>query len=100
MPFGKHKGKELQDIPKEYLHWLLDNVDLFDKLREDIQKELRTRASGEPTQNIKLTFGEITTVYKKMAKTWHPDVSGNGPKPMQAVNDFYSLIKEIISRRQ
>ena len=25
LPFGKHKGKKLTEVPKEYLEWLLDN---------------------------------------------------------------------------
>ena len=27
MPFGKHKGEELDDIPSDYLHWLAENCD-------------------------------------------------------------------------
>lgn len=25
MPFGKHKGKPMQDVPAAYLHWLWNN---------------------------------------------------------------------------
>ena len=25
MPFGKHKGKEMLDVPASYLHWLWTN---------------------------------------------------------------------------
>lgn len=25
MPFGKHKGKHLKDVPDDYLLWLYDN---------------------------------------------------------------------------
>jgi Putative quorum-sensing-regulated virulence factor len=25
MPFGKHKGKPMQDVPASYLHWLWSN---------------------------------------------------------------------------
>lgn len=25
MPFGKHKGKPMQDVPAHYLHWLWVN---------------------------------------------------------------------------
>lgn len=32
MPFGKHKGTELEDIPLDYLEWLVDNVDLHGEL--------------------------------------------------------------------
>lgn len=25
MPFGKHRGKQMQDVPVNYLHWLWNN---------------------------------------------------------------------------
>ncbi len=28
MPFGKHAGKELADIPRAYLVWALENLEL------------------------------------------------------------------------
>lgn len=27
MPFGKHKGKDIEDIPSDYLKWVAENVD-------------------------------------------------------------------------
>lgn len=36
MPFGKHKGTEISKIPKGYLHWLKDNVELKDPLKKQI----------------------------------------------------------------
>jgi uncharacterized protein (DUF3820 family) len=35
MPFGKHRGQKLKDIPIDYLIWLLDN---YDGLRETTRK--------------------------------------------------------------
>lgn len=26
MPFGKHKGELLQDVPVSYLHWIYHNI--------------------------------------------------------------------------
>ena len=37
MPFGKHQGKPLEKVPRDYIHWLASN-DAFDK-REN--EELR-----------------------------------------------------------
>ena len=31
MPFGKHKGKPLGDIPLKYFRWMWDNTDTFQK---------------------------------------------------------------------
>lgn len=31
MPFGKHKGQPMQDVPASYLHWLWSNGKEHDK---------------------------------------------------------------------
>lgn len=28
MPFGKHKGEEMQDVPADYLYWLITDGEL------------------------------------------------------------------------
>lgn len=33
MPFGKHKGLALKDVPKPYVRWMLDNANMDDDLR-------------------------------------------------------------------
>jgi exodeoxyribonuclease X len=27
MPFGKHKGTKLRDLPADYVRWLTENID-------------------------------------------------------------------------
>lgn len=31
MPFGAHRGKPMQDVPADYLHWLWVNGKQFDR---------------------------------------------------------------------
>lgn len=39
MPFGKHRGKVLKDVPKGYVNWLLENK-VFDKIEnQELKKE-------------------------------------------------------------
>ena len=40
MPFGKYQGFELEEIPRSYLQWLADNLDLYGDLRTAIFDEL------------------------------------------------------------
>lgn len=35
MPFGKHRGREVNDLPKNYLQWLIDNVEFTSQRLED-----------------------------------------------------------------
>lgn len=37
MPFGKYKGKEMQDVPDDYLIWLHKENKCFGKLKEYIE---------------------------------------------------------------
>ena len=44
MPFGKHKGAAIAEIPTDYLQWLATKADISDqRLLEAVQKELLTR---------------------------------------------------------
>lgn len=46
MPFGKHKGEDLADIPVDYLVWIEENCDwIRDDLREAINDEIKFRSS-------------------------------------------------------
>jgi len=37
MPFGKYKGELFCNIPRDYIRWALDNMDLKDNLRNALQ---------------------------------------------------------------
>lgn len=40
MPFGKYKGKKLEDVPAHYLIWLYDNDKSFGDLKDYIEDNL------------------------------------------------------------
>ena len=44
MPFGKHKGKKLTEVPKGYARWCLETCTLSPSLRS----QLRAVADGKP----------------------------------------------------
>ena len=37
MPFGKHEGEEICDLPVEYAKWCLENLDLDGWLEEELE---------------------------------------------------------------
>jgi hypothetical protein len=44
LPFGKHKGRPLGDVPGDYLRWMLRECKLSSGLRAAVGAELATRA--------------------------------------------------------
>lgn len=43
LPFGKHKGQPLSEIPVRYLSWLCTRPELFEKTRTLVEAELDRR---------------------------------------------------------
>lgn len=45
MPWGKHKGEELEDVPTDYLEWILREARRIpDDLAEEMENQIRMRA--------------------------------------------------------
>lgn len=44
MPFGKHRGELIKDVPRSYMRWALDNMDKLDNdLRYTFEYHLKSR---------------------------------------------------------
>lgn len=50
IPFGKHKGKPLDQVPLRYLDWLLSQEWLFADLKQKITKYLKDPAIAQELQ--------------------------------------------------
>jgi hypothetical protein len=64
MPFGKHKGMELEKVPRQYLLWLRRQPRLGAWLVEEIDAVLR----GETETSAEESFEEVLEKWKK---EWH-----------------------------
>jgi hypothetical protein len=40
MPFGKHKGTKMKDVPHSYWQWAMKNTDWFDETSETFDPDL------------------------------------------------------------
>ncbi len=100
MPFGKFKGRELADLPDDYVSWLL-NIDLREPLASAIKREFSRRAAEaqdrrkaaalQPESEVlSLAARIIATGYKRLATTMHPDAGGEHAEMvlLNAVKDF------------
>jgi len=96
MPFGKHKGKSLTDIPIDYLVWLVNECDLKESLRVAVEKELRRREfahSPEPTgKTTSLSTDVVHSWYRKLSMEFHPDRRGGNHEGMKAINRAKELL--------
>lgn len=83
MPFGKYKGNEIEDIPDNYLYWLM-SINLGGALRIAVERELDKRENKVFEYDIFEIPNEIFPFVKEIidkgfqsaAMIHHPDHGG------------------------
>ena len=43
MPFGKHKGEQMEDLPTSYLYWIAENLDDHAEIQKEAEEQLTLR---------------------------------------------------------
>lgn len=105
MPFGKHVGEKLDEIPLDYLRWVLRECKsipfgLRRAIRDVIAANERD-ANQEPAASpgVPVVWSEVISVwYRQMARKYHPD-RGGSHEAMLAVADGYERLKELTGDR-
>lgn len=94
MPFGKHRGGQVEDIPHDYLLWVLDNVKkLSPTLRSEIYCVLEITGRRGPAKTS-LSTDVAGEWYRRMAREFHPDARGSH-EAMVAVNRGREVLLEL-----
>lgn len=93
MPFGKHKGRDLSDVPDDYLDWLFFDIELREPLKSAVHREI-TKRDGLNYTPAAPDAGRIKQIYRTLAVKWHPDKGGT-TEAMQAVNEFYEALRQV-----
>ncbi len=118
MPFGRYRGRPIEDLPVDYIEWLL-TIDINWRLRAALNEELNNRShcrSGRharsneqrnegrsqtstravnvaiPTEQLTLVRDMVHEGFRVLAKKQHPDVGGDTRK-MQVLNAVADLLR-------
>jgi hypothetical protein len=102
MPWGKHKGQDLADVPESYLQWALENAEAMSPtLREAIRARLGLPPTPPDGQAVAAVVGKVhdvlRDVYRKMSMRFHPD-RGGSTAAMAAINHMNDCLIEAMTR--
>jgi hypothetical protein len=61
MPFGRHKGKEISEIPPDYLEWVSDNLTISGDLADEIYRVLGTGPDPEQILRCRAALAELAS---------------------------------------
>jgi hypothetical protein len=100
MPFGKHKGTKISELPDDYLQWLL-SLDLREPLKSAVENEYQEREcadnDGVPGVNVLVIDEIVSAGVRALSKKYHPDVGGDHRK-MVSINQTADWIREQVRR--
>jgi hypothetical protein len=110
MPFGKHRGEELETIPDSYLWWVLENADnaspiLLAAIRKQLGVAEETPKQQQQTKAIvgavmkRDVESAVASVVRQMSMKYHPDRSGTIAQ-MQVVNEMAAQLRVALSTVQ
>jgi hypothetical protein len=96
MPWGKFKGRPIDQVESSYLAWLIDNAESLDEnLRCAIGEELGRRYAPKPTPcpEPEIAANVISAGVRSLAKTAHPDIGGD-TRQMQLINAVADWLRQ------
>jgi Putative quorum-sensing-regulated virulence factor len=111
MPWGKHRGAELDDVPLSYLTWCLEECDLpaalSTAIRRTIADRLGLRPSAPPPPlrrrappaalDRQRLADALARWHRRQALAFHPDRGGDG-RVMAAINNAHDELRELLAK--
>jgi hypothetical protein len=109
MPFGKHKGKKLEDIDESYLIWIIEKCNFASPIlkecarkivlgdNEKIEADAYSRGFRDGVNSVRRPVipksESVFSALRKLAVIVHPDHGGD-EKAMKIVNEIKSLLMQ------
>jgi Putative quorum-sensing-regulated virulence factor len=90
MPFGMYKGKLLDDVPLDYLRYIVKHFSLREPLLSSISAIL-----DDVPEIATLPIDEIKNIYWRLCLEFHPDRLGGDTRGMQALSRFWEEIRRL-----
>jgi hypothetical protein len=101
MPFGKYCGTPIDEIPFEYIEWLIDQDFLRQPLRSALEREFERRTCSqechEKTVDVSLIDEIVSAGLRSLSKKYHPDVGGDH-EVMVALNNCADWLRQQARR--
>jgi hypothetical protein len=102
MPFGKYRGCQVEDLPREYLEWLADQDWLREPLASAVAEALSDRwdagavsRSTDLPADLRPVAQELVSIgYRALAQRLHPDHAGGDHKQMAQLNAAAAWLRE------
>ena len=91
--FGKYGDLPLEQVPEEYLDWLIRSSQEKIKMCQDelSRREIAAEASLSWLEKL------VKTGWRELTKRHHPDVGGTTAE-MQEINAAYEKLKSFVKR--
>jgi len=100
MPFGKHKGKNVWELPTSYLVWLSGLEDLSPWLRDAVEAALDVhlgrRSPASSAAGLPVWEPVVGRWYRELVMRHHPDRGGD-TRVMQALNDAHDKLRAMLA---
>lgn len=105
MPFGKHQGRYVSEIPLQYLEWIASREIKLAALRRAIDAEIQRRGYRHTPAPIRDRLSQdatplaaeiITLGYRELSKRHHPDKGGR-TRTMQLLNEATEYLRHQIN---
>jgi hypothetical protein len=115
MPFGRYRNELLEDVPSDYLTWVLREAKAADawlkaKIRDELDRRNgrqddddpfgptngRAEARGPPDGVGAVLRAVVKRWFALGARQYHPDRAADDGKAMAVVNNLRELLDQVI----